>query len=329
MTESDSARRRRRQPADAGDDFFESLYRPEPRVERRPGDEPDASPAAEPTTSEPDAVRPAQAAPASPERAGQPAARPEPAEDDPDDTLRQPAVAGRAAPAPAEEGARPAARPAVLASVTVVLTAVVFLGWYLLLGPGRPAGVEANVVRDPVAAQRTGGATVPSGRGVGVSAPGRSTTSPARGAEVPPPEAAPSSEEGAVHELRRVSASDMAGLTFDDRFVAQLASKWSGIEDPLQVNAAGEHTFSARDILAEHRELRASTTGATVRLLDSTRYGIHRSHDGRPYWMTVASSPTFTSADAVRAWCAQQFPSLPAAKLANRCIPNRLTPPGP
>ena len=130
MTESDSARRR--QPADAGDDFFESLYRPEPRVERCPGDEPDASPAAEPTTSEPDAVRPAQAAPASPERAGQPAARPEPAEDDPDDTLRQPAVAGRAAPAPAEEGARPAARPAVLASVTVVLTAVVFLGFWFL-----------------------------------------------------------------------------------------------------------------------------------------------------------------------------------------------------
>ena len=119
----------------------------------------------------------------------------------------------------------------------------------------------------------------------------------------------------------------MRNLEFDNRYVAQLASKWVGITDPLQVNADGSRTFSGRDILREHNELRANIADADVRLLDSTRYGVRRSHAGdHPYWMTVALNPEFTSVGAVKAWCAEQFPSLPQQKLENRCMPNRLTP---
>ncbi|WP_040162154.1 hypothetical protein [Nigerium massiliense] len=285
--------RRAPERAGVGEHFFDSIFRSSPRVEPSRQDEPAAVDApAEP----PDAA------------------------DQPTEVLaiaEPPAVEAEPSPPagrPSRTPRRPSFHPTSVAAIAVVATAMVFVLWYLVLGRNATMTVESvpanapGLVTAPVA-----GDAAPDGGGASLDPSGPPSPGDAR------------EEKAAVTELHRLSRSDMASLTFDGRYVARLASKWDGITDPLQVDDRGSHTFRAAAILAEHRELRASLQPTPVRLLDSTTFGTHRHYHGTPYWMTVATDPSFRTPEAVRAWCTRQFPSLPQDQLKNRCIPMQLT----
>lgn len=136
----------------------------------------------------------------------------------------------------------------------------------------------------------------------------------------------PGSEAAALAELETLAAADLAAVPRSNQYVAQLASKHVGISDPRQTATNGTHTFYAIDILAEHRALRDRLASVQVVLLRSSEYGLRRTHDGQPYWVTMALSPDFGSGDEVRAWCRGAFPDLAGAELTNSCMVNRLAP---
>lgn len=157
------------------------------------------------------------------------------------------------------------------------------------------------------------------------SQPTRPTTS-ARVTQGRVPTPGISAEDEAVATLYTRSSADAETVSFDGRWVAQLASKYVGIQDPYQTTASGSHTFGAADILAESDALAARVTGARVVLLNSMTYGKRFAHDGKPLWVTMALNPAFTSQESVIAWCAGQFPELTGKQLTNQCMPNRLNP---
>ncbi len=107
-------------------------------------------------------------------------------------------------------------------------------------------------------------------------------------------------------------------------WVAQLASKYVGITDPLQTTATGSHTFGAADILAEHLALAGRAKDATVILADSRTYGAKSNMEGQAYWRTMALSPAFTDALVVTDWCTRTFPELSGDALHNQCMPVQL-----
>ncbi len=132
----------------------------------------------------------------------------------------------------------------------------------------------------------------------------------------------------ALAELRSIHVRDLAGVTFDGQWVAQLASKNAGITDPLQTTASGSHTFKNSDILAEYR--RASDNpdfGSLVLLLQSTDYGKRQLYHRLALWVTVAALPSFGSAQDVTDWCAQEFSQLSPSVLLDSCVPRQLNPP--
>ncbi len=106
-------------------------------------------------------------------------------------------------------------------------------------------------------------------------------------------------------------------------WVAQLSSKYVGINDPLQTTAAGSHAFNAVDILAEYRQLSGRIPDATVIVADSRTFGKKVSYNGLPFWRMLALSPAFSSNDAVVAWCARTFPELTGTALTNQCLPQQ------
>lgn len=211
-------------------------------------------------------------------------------------------------------------RSILYAVVSSALVVTLFFGWYVTFGPG------AWSTREPSAMQAAASKTVarpaePAATMTSVLAP--PVASPSRGLLSEGVAATPASEEEALALLAQESAAGRARIERDGQWVAQLASKYVGIVDPLQVTASGEHRFGARDIYAEHAALHSLVTGAEVLLLDSRTFGTQRSYEGKPYWVTVAAAPGFTSADKIVAWCAEQFPQLTGTALNNQCLPTQ------
>lgn len=132
--------------------------------------------------------------------------------------------------------------------------------------------------------------------------------------------------DDSLAQLKALAKSDGATIELDSRWVAQLASKYVGVNDPLQETVEGSHTFAAKDILAEHMRLRSTADAARVLLLDSRTYGKRTGYNGQPIFVTVALDSSFTSADAVQAWCRAQYPNKSGAALENVCLASRLTP---
>ncbi|WP_158548581.1 hypothetical protein [Blastococcus sp. TF02A-26] len=145
----------------------------------------------------------------------------------------------------------------------------------------------------------------------------------------PPEDPQAQAEADAVAELNARAQADIGRVVLDGHWVAQLASKSVGTNDPLQVAANGTHDFFGTDILLEHEALLQQVGGfADVLLLHSTDFG-KRSVDaaGRPYWVTLADPGYFASSADVVAWCSETFPTMTAEQLANACVPRTLEPP--
>lgn len=133
-------------------------------------------------------------------------------------------------------------------------------------------------------------------------------------------------EDAALTQLSALAARDGARVSKHGQWVAQLASKWIGVRDPLQVTASGSHTFHATDILAEHEELASMLSGSTdVVLLDSRTYGKRSEHNGEAIWVTMALGD-FSSESDVKDFCLALYPNLPSDERENSCMPNRLKP---
>ncbi|GGQ85472.1 hypothetical protein GCM10010166_64770 [Couchioplanes caeruleus subsp. azureus] len=140
------------------------------------------------------------------------------------------------------------------------------------------------------------------------------------------PEADP--QQAALARLEEISDDDLTGLSLDNRYVAQLASKNPGIHDELQTTADGSHTFEATDILAEHQRLRDDPANGDVPvvLLRSTDFGTQQLYHGAPLYVTFALGD-FRHERDVRSWCAARFPALSVEARANQCAVRRLRPP--
>jgi len=135
-------------------------------------------------------------------------------------------------------------------------------------------------------------------------------------------------EQAAVDQLDQIAEQDLAQVTLDNRYVAQIASKYPGIDDPIQTTESGSHTFQATDILAEYQRLRSGPGNGSARivLLKSTDFGKRQLVDNQPLYVTFAIG-NFGSAQAVRSWCARRFPGLSGNALADQCAVRRLRPP--
>jgi hypothetical protein len=130
-------------------------------------------------------------------------------------------------------------------------------------------------------------------------------------------------EQDALRQLDQISAQDLNQVTFDGRYVAQVASKNPGTYDKFQSTASGSHTFQATDILAEYEQLRGDLGGSRVVLLKSTDFGTHQLYHGAPLYVTFYLGH-FGSAAAVRSWCASTFPSLSSDALADQCAVRKM-----
>lgn len=158
------------------------------------------------------------------------------------------------------------------------------------------------------------------------TAPATTTTAPQAPASTSQPPAL-SPDAQALADLQATATAAQPQLdaaVARHAWVAQLASKYVGISDPLQTTASGSHTFGAADILAEYRTMVASSNGSSVILADSRTFGQRKTMNGQPYWRTMALNPSFTSAATVKAWCASTFPALTGETLTNQCMPVQL-----
>jgi hypothetical protein len=137
----------------------------------------------------------------------------------------------------------------------------------------------------------------------------------------------PDPETEALSALNRLRSEDLTRVVLDERWVAQLASKAVGIQDPLQVAKNGTNTFYASDILHEHLQLRGDVRFAgDLIMLRSTDFGKSSTYNGEPFWVTLVLGG-FPDRQSVLDWCAWTFPDLSGQLLENVCVPRTLRPP--
>ncbi|WP_433795159.1 hypothetical protein [Actinoplanes sp. CA-252034] len=134
-------------------------------------------------------------------------------------------------------------------------------------------------------------------------------------------------QEEALAQLEAIRQEDLGTVSFDGQFVAQIASKYPGVNDPYQSAADGTHTFQVSDILAEHQRLRAEHGDAEhpVILLRSTDYGKRQLVGGQPLWVTFVVGG-FPDKESVLTWCSSHFGNLSATELKNHCDSRNLRP---
>lgn len=139
-------------------------------------------------------------------------------------------------------------------------------------------------------------------------------------------EQAEDANAASMRQIEALAKSDGESIDMHKQWVAQLASKYLGVNDPLQQTVEGSHTFYAKDILAEHMALRYSTGAQQVVLLNSLTYGKKTGYNGKPIWVTVALDPSFDSEESVEAWCKNLYPKMSGEELRNSCFATRLKP---
>lgn len=155
----------------------------------------------------------------------------------------------------------------------------------------------------------------------------KASTSTASGTPTATAPATPTVEQQALAALQQQRTTDAAAAVPQGQWVAKLASRYVGMQDPGSTSDAGNHTFVATDILAEHQQLRAGANfGAQILLVSSTDFGAKETAAGKPLWVTVATDG-FRSANRVNRWCQRRFANLSQEQVAAVCTPIRLDKP--
>lgn len=194
---------------------------------------------------------------------------------------------------------------AVIAFVAVVLLAAGGVGWVLWQRSTTTAGHAAAT--DSATAHPS---TAVSGQATATKAPDTAT------------------QGGALDQLNALRSDSLKRVPLDGRWVAQVASKWVGVSDPLQPAANGSHTFEATDILAESQAAETMVDDPSkVYVLWGTDFGKRSTGpNGAPIWVTLVDAG-YASQDNVTQWCQAKFPGLTPQQLADTCAPRQLTPP--
>jgi hypothetical protein len=227
------------------------------------------------------------------------------------------------------DGSGPAAPPpprgnrglviAIIAIVAVLLLAGGGIGWFLwqrskTTTPGHPvASASATAQASNAASASAANSGVPGG----ASAKPTATKAPE-----------PPTEAQALAQLNSLRSDSLKRVPLDGRWVAQVASKWVGVTDPLQTAANGSHTFQATDILTESQAARTKVDDPKkVYVLWGTDFGKRSTGpNGAPIWVTIVDAG-YASHDNVLEWCRVKFPGLSPQQLADTCAPRQLTPP--
>lgn len=214
----------------------------------------------------------------------------------------------------------------VVVMVSAVGVVAVMRGWIPLGQSSSPASAVPAPSQFPLlepigsaSAQPTAGSTVGTVPSPAITAP--RGTAPT----VTAPTVASTSNPG--QRLSEQRYADIASLSLNGRWIAQLSSKYDGVTDSTQVAGNGTHTFYLDDILIEHQALRTGFTsaGARIYLLAATDFGKQRTWPGT-LWVTIAD-PGLSSQSQVQQWCQTQFPQLSGKQLENVCMARQLNPP--
>lgn len=202
---------------------------------------------------------------------------------------------------------------------------VIVVGGLIFLLGGRGGG------QTPVAGAGSGSGAAPvvvPTQPLAPAAPAQAAPPPAAPATVSQPPVDPEAEARA--ELATARQQSLVGFSTADQWIAQLASKWHGIQDPFQTTATGSHVFTVVDILAEYRALRAQF-GSAIRLLSSTDLGKQQTYPGKPagetLWVTIYDPGNLASKNAATGWCSLAFPTRSGDDLRNVCLPKQATAP--
>jgi hypothetical protein len=215
-----------------------------------------------------------------------------------------------APPPPRPPGAR---RPLALVAAAGTALLAVAVGTVIVLGrDGRPQAQAGSVPTPPATVDTT-----------------------------PPPDPTPTettptetttaddaiTEDDALAQLEQLVDEGRSAVSFDGQYAAQIASKYPGIDDPLQTTASGSHVYDATDILDEFVALRDAhgSDAHPVILLKSTDYGKRQKIGTHFLWVTFAIGD-FSDRQAVLGWCDAQFPELSAAERKNQCAVRNLDP---
>jgi len=229
------------------------------------------------------------------------------------------------APAQSESSARRSKIPVIVAGV-------------LILGLAAGGGIGWAVSRSGNSSVSTLGTEPARGDQAGIDQATTEPASPSLASASPEitfsPSPTPSTpsraqlQREAVQTMEQLADEGLADHELDRQWVAQIASKWVGIRDPLQLTRSGSHTFAATDVLAEHLALKnGDNFGAEVFLLRGTDFGTGGRSDGKLVWTTFADGG-FSSRQEAQDWCELRFPQLTGRHLENQCLPNRLRPLG-
>lgn len=220
-------------------------------------------------------------------------------------------IAANPPPAAPTPGSPRSRQPWILGAIGVV-AAVGVVGGILSTSTGTAdigtpavnAAPHTSMSEPPVATNATAAALTPTA----------SSTSPEQ------------TEAAALNNLASLASSGGARASKNGQWVAQLASKWVGVEDTRLTTASGSHVFYAVDILHEHQQLRERFSSYDVVLLDSRTYGKRLNRNGQAIWVTSVVNQGFSDEDAVLYWCRGAYPGLSGKDLLNSCMPNRLNP---
>ena len=206
---------------------------------------------------------------------------------------------------------------AIIVIVATVLIAGGGVAWFLWQRHSKTTAGQ------PTATGQASATASASGSAASGSVPGGAGTRPTATKAPEPP-----TEGAALDRLTALRVDSMKRLPLDGRWVAQVASKWVGVTDPLQTAQNGTHTFYARDILAESLAAQKTVDSPSkVYVVWGTDFGKKSSGpNGAPIWVTLVDAG-YASHDNVLQWCHVTYPNLSPQQLADTCAPRQIVPP--
>lgn len=217
-------------------------------------------------------------------------------------------------PAPIVAARRFAGLIFILGLVVVLIGIALVVNWYVT----RPVDIAA-----PPTARFGGGSSGTGGSNGPASSSPRATPKP-----IKPPKTKTKTktelEREARAELERLAATDLAETNISGQWVAQVSSKYYGVDDDHQKTGSGSHIFEGVDILAEHRALRKKYSRQhEVRLLRGEDFYPYTTYKGKTFWYTIVMDD-FGSEQDVERFCGASYSHLSGKARENPCLPREL-----
>ncbi len=138
------------------------------------------------------------------------------------------------------------------------------------------------------------------------------------------------SDEDALLALHDGAARAEGTLPPDGSFIAQLSSKYPGVEDKSQTSADGDHVFSANDIVAEYQKLANQFGSDKVVVVRATHFGKQVDYpnlDDPNNMFVIFYNGGFKTREDAENWCSAEFPGKSGEDLNAVCYVREFVPP--